>query len=87
MVKQRRFSGDETTETLSSWKKDQKAAERLAGSILRIENYSEIDPSHPLGGRDGKKDLLCKKDEKKYVIGVYFSRKPQTYNAIKKNFH
>ncbi len=84
MAKQRRYSGDETAETLQNWKKDQKSAERLAGCVLQIENYSEIDPSHPLGGRDGKKDLLCKKGNKKYIVGVYFPRTQQTYNSISK---
>jgi len=84
MIKQRQYSGDETADVLINWTKDPKTAERLAACILKIENYSEIDPSHPLGGRDGKKDLLCKKGDKKFVVGVYFPRKQQTYKTIEK---
>jgi len=84
MSKQRQYSGDETIDALSKWKKDQKAAERLAGSILHIDNFVDIDPSHPLGGRDGKKDILCKKGDKRYVVAVYFPRTQQEFSLILK---
>lgn len=84
MPKQRQYSGDETTETLSKWKKDQKAAERLASSVLHIDNFTDIDPSHPLGGRDGTKDILCNKGDKKFVVAVYFPRTQQDFTLIAK---
>jgi len=27
-----------------------------------MEGYEAIDPSHPLGGQDGLKDIVCAKD-------------------------
>jgi hypothetical protein len=33
-----------------------------------------MDPSHPLGGQDGLKDLICNKEGKKYIVAVYFPR-------------
>lgn len=84
MPKRRQNSGDETTLTLLNWTKDSKTAERLAGGILQLENYDKIDPSHPLGGRDNKKDLTCSKDNIKFIVGVYFPRKQMPYNAIEK---
>lgn len=86
MPKQRQYSGDETTETLSNWKKDQKSAERLASSILRLDNFTDIDPSHPMGGRDGTKDIICKKDDKTFIVAVYFPRTSQTFTTISKKF-
>lgn len=86
MTNRRRNSGDETTEFLATWRKDQKGAERLAGVILRIESYHDIDPSQPLGGKDCKKDLSCKKAGKKFIVGVYFPRSQQKFAAIQKKF-
>jgi len=84
MPKQRQYSGDETTETLSKWKKGQKAAERLAGSVLHLDNFTDIDPSHPLGGRDGTKDIVCKKGERQFIVAVYFPRIEQSFANIAK---
>ena len=54
----RRTDGDETWMRLQTWTKGQKPAERLAAHILSTEGYQSIDPSHPLGGRDGIKDIV-----------------------------
>ena len=86
MTKNRRRQGDETYDRLQNWTKDQKSAERLAGQILKIEGFESIDPSHPLGGPDGIKDLICKREGKKYIVGVYFPRERQRFNEIKKKF-
>jgi hypothetical protein len=82
----RRLEGDETWRTLLDWTKEQKASERLAGAILQSEDYKEIDPSHPLGGQDGGKDILCRKDGFMFVGAVYFPRGQQPFTAIKKKF-
>jgi hypothetical protein len=84
MPKQRQYAGDETTEALSNWKKDQKAAERLAASILHINDFTDVDPSHPMGGPDDKKDILCKKENQLYVVAVHFPRTPQSFIGISK---
>lgn len=86
MAKQRQYSGDETTETLANWIKDQKAAERLAGSVLHLDNFTDVDPSHPLGGRDGTKDLMCKKGDKEFIVAAYFPRAKQSFSKISKKF-
>ncbi|MCI2254094.1 hypothetical protein L2D08_06925 [Domibacillus sp. PGB-M46] len=61
----RRINGDETWNRLREWTKGQTAAERLAGHILNSEGFESIDPSHPLGGPDGIKDIICTKDDDK----------------------
>ena len=82
----RRFEGDETWRALLDWTKAQKASERLAAAILHSEGYEDIDPSHPLGGPDGGKDFLCKKDGLTIVGAVYFPRSQQTFRDIKAKF-
>ena len=54
----RRNDGDETWQRLLSWSKGQKSSERLSGLLLQADNYKSIDPSHPLGGKDGLKDII-----------------------------
>jgi hypothetical protein len=83
---ERRLEGDETWITLREWLAGQKASERLAGQVLLSEGYSEVDPSHPLGGKDGGKDILCRKDGKTFVGAVYFSRGQQSFSKIRKKF-
>lgn len=51
----RRTDGRETWHRLLEWDKGQTPAERLAAIILNSEGFRNIDPSHPLGGRDGLK--------------------------------
>lgn len=41
---------DETWHRLREWTSGQTPSERLAAQLLAEEGYSEIDPSHPLGG-------------------------------------
>ena len=81
----RQSGGDETWCRLQEWTKGQKASERLACTILQSEGYA-VDPSHPLGGKDRGKDLLCKKDDLTLVGAAYFPRGQQTFKAIKKKF-
>ncbi len=83
MTINKRREGDETWHRLQSWTKGQKASERLAGHILNVEGYKSINPIHPLGGADGIKDLICKKENKKYIVAVYFPRKIKSFTAIK----
>jgi len=58
----RQTDGNETWRTLREWIKGSAAAERLAALILKADGFSSIDPSHPLGGPDGIKDILCAKE-------------------------
>lgn len=82
----RRFEGDETWFRLLNWTKDQKASERLAAAILLSEGYRGVDPSHPLGGQDGGKDMLCLKDGLKIIGAAYFPRGQQEFKDIKEKF-
>jgi hypothetical protein len=50
------------------------------------EKFESVDPSHPLGGRDGIKDIICKKGGSKFIAACYFPRGQQTFGIIKKKF-
>lgn len=82
----RRKEGRETWSRLIEWDKGQAPSERLAAQLLIHEKYESLDPSHPLGGQDGTKDLLCKKENKKLIVGCYFPRGQQLFTVIKKKF-
>ena len=71
--------GRETWRRLLAWDRGQAASERLAGHILRIERFQAIDPSHPLGGPDGLKDIICARDGKKWIGAAYFPRGEQPF--------
>ncbi|HEX6981301.1 MAG TPA: hypothetical protein VF181_00935 [Balneolaceae bacterium] len=82
----RRKSGDETWHRLKEWTKGSKVAERLAAQVLRYEGFKFLDPSHPLGGPDQGKDIICYKDEKAFLIAVSFSKNQLNWSRIKKKF-
>jgi hypothetical protein len=77
---------DETWFRLREWTQGQTPSERLAAHVLDAEGYENIDPSHPLGGKDGGKDAVATKDGKSWVMGVYFPRGQQTFTTIKNKF-
>lgn len=83
----RRTEGDETWCRLQGWTRGQKAAERLASHVLRSEGFQSIEPSHPLGGKDGLKDMICIKDSARWIGAVYFPRGQQPFKDIKKKFN
>lgn len=82
----RQDDGDETWNRLKEWIKGSKSAERLASHILSSDGFLLIDPSHPLGGRDGNKDLICFKDKVTWIGAVYFPRGQKTFREIKVKF-
>lgn len=81
---QNRF--DETWHRLREWTKGQAPSERLAAQILIREGFKSIDPSHPLGGRDGGKDAIACRDGLNFVMAVYFPRGPKSFQDIKTKF-
>ena len=85
-MNRRRTDGDETWSRLLSWTKGQKPSERLATHILRADGYKTIDPSHPLGGQDGLKDLITTKDNIEWVGAAYFPRGQKSFSKIKDKF-
>jgi hypothetical protein len=85
-MSRRRTEGDETWARLRVWTKGQKAAERLSAHILRVEGYSSVDPSHPLGGRDGIKDIICIKNGINWVGASFFPKTQKTLKEVTEKF-
>lgn len=77
------FRIDETQHRLVEWTIGQHS-ERLAAQVLSEEGYDDIDPSHPYGGKDGGRDIVCSKDGRKWIGAVYFPRGQQSFTDIKK---
>lgn len=62
-------------------------SERLAAQIIIHEGFDKLDPTHPLGGPDGGKDSLCIKDDKSWIMAVYFPRGQKSIRDIKVKFN
>jgi hypothetical protein len=77
---------DETWHRLREWTKGQMPSERLAAQILIHEEFSGLDPSHPLGGKDGGRDAIASKDGMRFAMAVHFPRGQQTFKAITTKF-
>jgi hypothetical protein len=58
----------------------------LAALILHGQGFFDVDPSHPLGGRDGLKDIVLSYEGNRWISGVYFARGQQTFSNIKAKF-
>lgn len=71
---------------LENWRSGPTLAERLAATILALEGYSSIDPQAPLGGPDGKKDILCSRSGKRAVAACYFPGSRQEWHDILAKF-
>jgi hypothetical protein len=77
---------DETWHRLREWTKGQAPSERLAAQILLHEGFSGLDPSHPLGGKDGGKDATTSKEGVWFVMAVFFPRGAQPFGSTKTKF-
>jgi len=77
---------DETWHRLREWTNGQGPSERLAAQILLEEGFTGLDPSHPLGGKDGGKDALCYRTDRPWIMAVYFPRGQKSFPKIKKKF-
>lgn len=82
----RMSEGRETFNRLLNWDRGQAPSERLAAIILSKEGFKGIDPSHPLGGKDGLKDMVLSFNGKRWIGAVYFPRGQQTFSDIKAKF-
>lgn len=80
------MSPQDTESRLRNWREGQTNAERLVSGILHAESFQGIDPQCPLGGPDGLKDFLCKKDGLTWVVAVYFPPTHQNFSGIKDKF-
>lgn len=85
-MSRRQTEGGETWRRLRDWDRGQAPSERLSAHILRAEGYESIDPSHPLGGQDGLKDIVYVKDKEKYIGASYFPRGQQNIAGITAKF-
>lgn len=85
-MSRRRIEGGETWSRLREWTRGQAASERLAAQLLRVEGFSSIDPSHPLGGPDGLKDVICLRDGIRWVGAAYFARGQQSFGETAGKF-
>lgn len=77
---------DETWHRLREWTNGQAPSERLSAQILIDAGFDVIDPSHPLGGKDGGKDAISFKQGKKWVMAVYFPRGQKDFAEIRTKF-
>jgi hypothetical protein len=77
---------DETWHRLREWTADQGPSERLAAQVLVAEGFSSLDPSHPLGGKDGGKDATCSRNGEAWIMAVYFPRGQQSFAAVRKKY-
>ncbi|WP_228894788.1 hypothetical protein [Pseudoduganella aquatica] len=77
---------DETWHRLREWTNGQAPSERLAAQILIDAEYVGLDPSHPLGGKDGGKDALGSKHGKKWIMAAYFPRGQKEFTEIRTKF-
>lgn len=82
----RKMDGRETWHRLLEWDKGQTPSERLAAVLLNSQGYTDVDPSHPLGGPDGAKDILLQKDELSMIAAVYFPRGAKSFSETKNKF-
>ena len=79
-------SNQNTWVSLLHWDKGQTASERFAGDILGVEGFQSIDPSHPLGGPDGLKDMALQKDGRRWIAASHFACGEKTFGKLKKKF-
>lgn len=71
---------------MRDWRFGQTQAERLCAHLLHIERFEDVDPQSPLGGPDGKKDVVCSRNGKRWVAAVHFPPTQSTAAAIEKKF-
>lgn len=55
---------------------------RLAHQILLSEGFTDLNPSHPLGGKDGGADAIAKRDGLRWAMGAYLPRGQQALKEI-----
>ncbi len=58
----------------------------MCADLLALQAFDDIDPQAPLGGGDGKKDILCSKNGIRYVAAAYFPTTEKTYSEIERKF-
>lgn len=61
-------------------------SERLSAGILHLERYESVDPQHPLGGRDGGKDIIFAKEGERWIAACFFPPTEPGFAGIKAKF-
>lgn len=75
------------TETvLKDWRYGQTQSERLCAALLHLEGYEGIDPQCPLGGADGRKDVLFRSNGKIWIAAAYFPPTESTFTEVRNKF-
>ena len=77
---------NDTELRLAYWRDGSTQAERLAAAALALSGYEELDPQSPVGGPDGKKDIICRKGGISWIGAVYFPASPLRFAATKAKF-
>lgn len=77
-------SGDRSYRALSFWLGGGKDSERMCAQLASIEGYSSVDPTHPLGGPDGKCDAQLMLGDECKIMAVSFSREPVSFAETRK---
>ena len=75
-----------TFQILINWDRGNAFAERMAAKLVGLADYTDIDPQCPRGGPDGKKNILCSKDGKAFVVGCYFPTEQKEFKEIEDKF-
>jgi hypothetical protein len=50
------------------------------------DGFCSLDPSHPLGGKDGGQDATCVKNGIRWTMAVYFPRGQQDFAVVQTKF-
>jgi hypothetical protein len=77
---------DETWHRLLEWTAGQGSSERLSAQILLDQRFQDLDPSHPLGGKDAGADAVAVRAGKRWVMASYFPRGQQPFGDLKDKF-
>lgn len=75
-----------TDTTLWDWRYGQAQAERLCADLLQVEGFTDIDPQCPLGGPDGRKDILCSRDGNTWLAAAYFPPTRSEFADVQQKF-
>ena len=77
---------NQTEIALSMWRNGPTQSERMSAEVLAAEGYVSIDPQSPLGGADGLKDVVCVKDDIKYIAAAYFPPTDKNFSEIEEKY-
>jgi fido (protein-threonine AMPylation protein) len=75
-----------TEAAVREWRYGNTQAERLCADLLHLESFQDVDPQHPLGGPDGLKDVLCKRNGKNWIVAAYFPPTHPSFQEIQTKF-